>query len=441
MMSSTTVACGAGFAGDRLEPAIEFAQSGEVATVVLECLAERTLVAGLLDRAADSNAGFDRRLERRLASLLPLAHAAGCRIVSNLGSANPLAAGQAVARMGRSLGLRGLRIAVVLGDDISRHADKVRWADELGGTPEEEWLGVHAYLGMSAIATALAEGADIVLTGRSSDSALFAAPAAAFLDLDDAGVAGATTIGHLLECGGQLTGGNLAAWQGPKLGPADYADLGYPMAEVFADGSAEISVLPGKPARLDVLTVTLQLLYEVHDPRAYLTPDVTLDFAELDIEQRGTNRVRVSGVVGLPRPQSLKAVGFLRHPGMVADLEIAYAGEGALDRAQRAGDTLRVRMGRLGVTDFNIDYVGVDSVLGAATHPAAVPPAEARMHVSARCPSREVAQAAEDELYTLTLAGPPGGCCMRSEQRPNVEVVSGLIAREYAQPRIEWCTA
>ncbi|GAC1305783.1 MAG: hypothetical protein NVSMB16_01430 [Acidimicrobiales bacterium] len=259
-----TVGCGAGFAGDRIDPAVDLAASGSVDCVVLECLAERTLVSGLVARSSDPGTGYDPRLERRLAPLLPVAHARGCRVVTNLGSANPPAAGQAIVALARGLGLE-LRVAVVTGDDIASRAAVVAWERET--LPEDgELLGVHAYLGISGMARALAEGADVVVTGRVADSSLFAAPVDGLLGLDEQGLAGATAIGHLLECSGQLTGGNLAATRGPQLHAAELAGLGYPLATVGRDGSAVIGVLPGKPARLDALTCTLQLLYEVHDP-------------------------------------------------------------------------------------------------------------------------------------------------------------------------------
>jgi hypothetical protein len=299
---------------------------------------------------------------------------------------------------------------------------------------------VHAYLGLDPIAEALREGADVVLTGRVADSALFAAPVAARRDLDAAGVVAATTIGHLLECSGQLTGGNLADLRQPPLPAATYADLGFPLATVAADGSAELWVLPGKPARLDVVGCTLQLLYEVHDPRAYLTPDTSLDFSGIRFEQVGPNRVRVTGTAGAPRPERLKAVGFRQGREMVADMEIAYAGDGCVARARTAAETMTLRLQGLGLDRMRVDVVGLDSVLweAAPARPNAPGPAEVRMHVSAVCATADLAQAVEDELYALTLSGPAGGCGMRSEKRPHVETRDGLIDRDLVQPTLVW---
>lgn len=436
IQTAVTVACGAGFSGDRIQPAVDLASSGTVDWVILECLAERTLVHGLSARAADPSAGYDQRLERRLAPLLPAAGATGCGIVTNLGAANPVAAGEAVIRLAAELDLPGPRVAVVTGDDIIDQVDHVDWLGDrapVGG----EWLGVHAYLGKDAIASAVGDGAGVVITGRVADSTLFAAPVDGLLDLDEAGLAGATTVGHLLECGGQLTGGNLATDRGAPLPASDLAELGYPLARVGADGRATIAVLPDKPARLDPLTCTLQLLYEVHDPRRYYTPDAILDLADVHFSQTGVNEVSLAGCRSHGRPPSLKAVGFYHRPGHVADVEIGYGGIGALDRALVAADTLRLRMDLIGVAEVAIDLVGVDSILGGAT-PIMAPPAEVRVHVSARCSDPDLAQAVEDEVYALTLCGPAGGAALRSERRPNIDVVAGTIDRRWVHERVEW---
>jgi hypothetical protein len=353
-----------------------------------------------------------------------------------------MAAGRAVADLARRLELGGLRVAVITGDDVLDRVDRVVWWGT-GAPADGEWLGAHAYLGIEKMVTAVAEGAQVVVTGRVADSALFAAPLlATWADGagragDDGLLAAALALGHLLECGGQLTGGNLAAWQGPELGPSDLADLGYPLATLRADGTAEVRVLPGKPARLDPLTCTLQLLYEVHDPAHYATPDAVMDLSAVEFAATPDGAVTVSGVRCRPRPADLKVVGFLRRPGVVADVEIGYAGIGALDRARQAADTVRHRLERLGLCEARVDIVGVDSILGGATATVA-PPAEVRAHVSVRCPDDDVAQAVEDEVYALTLCGPAGGAALRSERRPHIEVRSGGIARGQVDQHVEW---
>lgn len=434
-----TVAGGAGFAGDRIEPAVELASSGMVDWVGLECLAERTLVGGLMARLADPGRGFDPRLVRRLTPLLPAAADGGCGIVTNMGSANPVAAGSEIVKLYRRLGMPPGRVAVVTGDDLSARTDDVVWD---GGAPEGgEWIGVHAYLGITGMSEAVCGGATVVVTGRVADSALFAAPISARLDLDNDGLAGALTAGHLLECGGQLTGGNLAA-SGRDLDASELAALGYPMAAVRSDGTAVLSVLPGKPARLDPMACTLQLLYEVHDPSRYLTPDLALDFTSVRFEDLSPNTVGMTGARSAGSPATLKAVGFYRQPGEIADVEIGFAGSGALLRAERAGEVLSLRLAALEV-GFAVDIVGVDSILGSGGRSSDGwssdrRPAEVRVHTSARCPSPELAQAVEDEVFGLTLTGPAGGSALRSERRPRVEVVSGTIDRSLVEERVEF---
>ena len=432
-----SIGAGAGFAGDRIEPAVALAASGQVDTVALECLAERTLVPALKARADNPQAGFDPRLRRRLTPLLPVAAANRCRIVSNLGAANPRAAGAAIARLAAELGCKGTRVAAIHGDDVLHLRDQVAWDRPVTGT----LLGAHAYLGAGALADALSQGADVVVTGRVADSALFAAPALRHLDAAPSALAGAIAVGHLLECGGQLSGGNFDPVGHALLSAEDYAQLGYPLAQVYADGTAEIRLLDGAPGILDAETCTLQLLYEVHNPARYATPDLILDFTGIHFEQLSRNRVRMSGARSYGPPPTLKVAGFLELPGFIADLEIGFAGSGALARAQRAAETLRLRLSAWGDADIAIDLVGVNSVLRAGSARSLAAPAELRVHVSARCADVDSALVIEDEIYALTLSGPAGGCSVRSERRPRIEVLDGYIAPGLVKPLIEWSQA
>ena len=435
--SICSIGAGAGFAGDRIDPAVALAASGHIDTVVLECLAERTLVPALKARSENSQAGFDTRLRRRLTPLLPVAFANQCRIVSNLGAANPRAAGQQIAQLAGELGCKGVRVAAVHGDDVIHLRDQIAWVRPVEG----KLIGAHAYLGAAVLADALGQGANVVVTGRVADSALFAAAAMRQLDDGEAALAGALCVGHLLECAGQLTGGNYDPIGQNLLSAADYAKLGYPMAHVFADGSSEIRLLDGAPGLLNADTCTLQLFYEVHNPARYATPDLILDFTGIRFEQLDKNRVRMSGARSLGPPPTLKVAGFLELPGFIADAEIGFAGTGAFARAQRAAETLRLRLSDWRDEDIAIDLVGVDSILRAGALQSAVPPAELRVHVSARCADLESAQIIEDEIYTMTLSGPAGGSSVRSERRPRIEVLDGFIAPELVHAQIEWSTS
>ena len=431
------IGAGAGFAGDRVDPAVALAASGQVDTVALECLAERTLLPALKARAADPRAGFDPRLRRRLSPLLPVARANHCRIVSNLGQANPRAAGEAIVRLASELGCRGVRVAAVHGDDVMALREHIAWDRPVHGT----LVGAHAYLGAGALSDALEEGADVVVTGRVADSALFAAPALRRLTPGASALAGALAVGHLLECSGQLCGGNFEPIGGAMLSAEGYATLGFPLADVYADGTAEIRLLDDAPGILTPETCTLQLLYEVHDPARYATPDLVLDFSGIRFEQTGRNRVRMSGAASHGAPPTLKVAGFVELPGFIADAEIGFAGTRAFDRAQRAAETLRLRLAAWADEDIAIDLVGVNSILRAGSAPSLGAPAELRVHVSARCADADSAQVIEDEIYALTLSGPAGGCSVRSERRARIEVHDGYILADRVQPQIEWSTA
>ena len=431
------IGSGAGFAGDRVDPAVALAASGKVDAVALECLAERTLVPAIKARADNPEAGADPRLRRRLTPLLPAAASTGCKIISNLGAANPRAAGMAIAQLAKGLGVSGLKVAAVEGDDVIAMADKVKWVKPVTG----KLIGAHAYLGCVPMAEALEAGADVVVTGRVADSALFAAPVRQFLNSDPNALAGALTVGHLLECGGQLTGGNYDTLGGPHpgnpLSAADFAALGYPLALVYADGSADITVLDGAPAIIDALTCTLQLLYEVHDPSRYATPDLVLDFSGIRFEQIGHNIIRMSGARTSGPPPTLKVAGFIELPGFIVDCEIGFAGTGAWERAKRAADALRMRLSDWADEDIAIDLVGVNAILRAGSL-SAPPPAELRVHVSARCQDAEMAQQIEDEVYALTLSGPAGGCSVRSEKRNRIEVLDGFIDPALVKTQLLW---
>ena len=433
--SGYVIGAGAGFAGDRIEPAVNMARSGVVDAIALECLAERTLIAALRARQASADGGYDARLRRRLTPLLA-ATGKRCRVVTNLGAANPAAAARAARSLAIEIGKPDLRIAAVIGDDVGDRVEDIEWAEPTAGG---EWIGAHVYLGMEPMVAALEQGADVVITGRVADSSLFAAAPVQALELDDNALAGALTLGHLLECSGQLSGGNLTEPNQLDLTAAEYARIGYPIGELARDGTAIVRLLDGDPGRLNPIGCTLQLLYEVHDPRSYITPDAVLDFSAIEFEPIGPNRVRMSGARARAMPEQLKVVGFLARRGLVADIEIGFAGTGALSRARSSAVILQLRLaGQFGEGDLHIDLVGVDSVLGAGSRPLLADPPEVRVHVSARCDDAGVAQMVEDEIYALTISGPAGGGSVRSERRPRIETITGFVHRDQVPTHIEW---
>ncbi|SIO91072.1 acyclic terpene utilization AtuA family protein [Nocardiopsis sp. JB363] len=420
------IGCGAGFAGDRLEPAVDLVERGALDTLVLECLGERTVSLASLRATDGSGPGHDPLLRRRLAPLLePLARE-GTRLVTNAGAADPIGA----ARMARELALElgvSPRIAAVTGDDVLDRIDRSAPAWEDGRPLEEhgELVSANAYLGVDALLPALRGGADVVIAGRAADPSLFLAPLLDSLGWDPRDeelMAAGTLVGHLLECAGQVTGGYFSD-PGVKDVP-DLANLGFPLAEVAADGTAVVTKLPGTGGRVDRWTVTEQLTYEVTDPTAYLTPDVTLDLTGVRPEEVGPDRVRVSGARGRVRPERLKvSVGY--RAGFRGEGEISYAGPGARARARLAGEVVRERL--RGLLPVRVDLIG------GADDPAEV--GECRLRVAGSGPDRAIAQAVEEEVTALYTCGPAGGGGVRTRASEVIGILSTTVGRDLVEPR------
>ncbi|MFE7225729.1 acyclic terpene utilization AtuA family protein [Nocardioides sp. NPDC057577] len=427
------IGSGAGFAGDRIGPAVELAERGGLDDLVLECLAERTIAAGQLRRIRDPRHGYDPLLRRRLEALLPITAPQGTRMITNMGAANPLAAGHLARDIAVERGL-SLRVGVVTGDDVLEDIDLEAPALEDGRPLGEhgEVISANAYLGADAIMPALTGGADLVITGRVADPSLFLAPLAERLgwDLEDWQLAArGTMIGHLLECAGQITGGYFAD-PGHK-DVSGLARLGFPFADVTADGSAEISKLADTGGMVTRSTVREQLLYEVTDPSAYLTPDVRLDLRQASVREVGTDRVAVEGAVGRPRPDQLKvSVGY--HAGFRSEAEISYVGPNALARARLAGEIVAERLRGVGV-DVRLDVVGSIGIDARGTED--LRDHECRLRVAA-LGDRAQADDVCHEVEALYTNGPAGGGGVRTSVTEVIGIVSTYIPRAAVTPRV-----
>lgn len=445
------IGCGAGFSGDRVDPAEDLARRGALDYLFFECLAERTLAAAHVGMA-EGRPGHDPHLSRRLTPVLAPCREAGTRILTNMGSADPMAGGEAAAEIARGLGLQGLRIAVVTGDDVAALLTPDMKLMDAEGTLGEVGLpmiGANAYLGAAPLVDGLAEGADLVITGRIADPALALAPLIhefGWGDADWSRLGAGTLVGHLLECASQITGGYFA--DPGRKDVAGMAWLGYPLAEVGADGAAVITKLPDTGGLVDRRTVLEQMLYEVHDPAAYLTPDVTADFSGVEITQAGTDRVSVHGASGHARPEGLKVtVGFAG--GFLGEGEISYAGPGAAARARLAGEVIRTRMVELhGCQDpIRVDLLGLGALLTPTEGAAAPDPdwealaPEVRLRVAVRSRSRELAETLAREVEALWCAGPAGGGGARGRVTQSVVTRSVLIDRARVRPQVKVITA
>ncbi|MFN6998175.1 MAG: acyclic terpene utilization AtuA family protein, partial [Aquincola tertiaricarbonis] len=359
----------AGFSGDRTDAAAPVVQAliaaGGPAVLIFETLAERTLALAQLARRQNPEAGYEPLLDDLLRPVLADCLAHGIRIVSNFGAAHPMGAARRIQALAAELGLPAPRIAVVSGDDVSGPAQRPALLECLSEADrqllaERPLVSANAYLGAEAIAQALKAGAQVVVCGRVADPSLVVGPALAHFgwapdDWDR--LARATMAGHLLECGAQVTGGYFAD-PGVKDVPG-LATLGYPIAEIDADGHCSIGKPAGTGGLVNEHTVKEQLLYEVHDPAAYLTPDVVADLSQARVRQLAPDLVRLEGVRGHARTDTLK-VNVCFESGWLAEGEISYAGPRAEARARLAAQVLRERLAGLG--PLRADLIGVASV-------------------------------------------------------------------------------
>jgi Acyclic terpene utilisation family protein AtuA len=435
------IGTGAGFSSDRLDPAVDLVKRGALDCIVFECVGERTLAFGHRDRMRDARAGYNRLLAKRFRAILPLAREHGTRVVTNMGAANPRAAAERTLALARELGLGGLRVACVEGDDVTERIGPQTPLPELGRTVGEVGLplvGANAYIGADALLPALAEGADVVIAGRVADPSLFLAPmrhALGWAADDWARLGAGTAVGHLLECAAQVTGGYFAD---PGVKPVeDLAYVGFPIAEVGADGSAVITKLPRTGGCVTLRTVKEQLLYEIHDPARYFTPDVVADFSTARLDQVGPDRVAVRGAGGQARPGQLKVtVAF--DGGVLAEAGISYAGPGAKGRARLAGEIIAERMARVHGFggELRLDLIGVNALHASAVERLAETE-DVRMRAALRTGDSELAEALLWEVESLMCCGPAGGGGFRGHLTPSVVTHSAFLPREQVHTRVE----
>lgn len=440
-MRHVRIGSGAGYSGDRIEPAAELAEKGELDYLIFECLAERTIALAQRAKMADPDAGYDPLLEDRMRAVLPACHRRGIRIITNMGAANPLAAAARVREIARSMNLHGLKVAAVTGDDVLDIVRQRNLIDDTGqpvGRFGDRLLSANAYIGAEPIVEALASGADVVITGRAADPSLVLAPLVHHFgwSMEDWSRLGmGTVVGHLLECAGQITGGYFAD-PGFKDVPG-LARLGFPIGEVYEDGSAVITKVEGSGGAVTAATCKEQLLYEIHDPAAYITPDVIADFSGVRIEQIGPDRVRISGAGGRPRPDTLKAsVGYV--DSYVGEGQMSYAGPGALSRARLALEIVAERLKLTGVSTSEVRYdiLGVNAMHGESLSGGGGEPYEVRIRVAGRAENLKEATRIANEVESLYTCGPAGGGGASKSARDIVAVVSVLLPRDDIHPSV-----
>lgn len=438
-MKTIRIGTGAGFQGDRIEPAVDLAERGELDYLVFECLGERTIALSQQARIADPSGGYDPNLERRMRAILPICARNGTRIVSNMGAANPLAAAERTIAIARDLGLTGFKVAAVTGDDVTgiigrSVLDETRApAAELG----DRLVSANAYIGVTGLIDALSAGADVVICGRASDPTMFLAPLMhefGWAPDDVTRLGRGTLVGHMLECAAQVTGGYFA--DPGKKDVTGLAQVGYPFAEVSADGTAVLSKLPDTGGRISVASCTEQLLYEIHDPARYLQPDVVADFSGVCFNEIGPDSIAMSGADGASATGFLKvSVGYL--DGWIGEGQISYAGANCVARGNMAISLMRERL--TAYTDSLMEQrgelIGVNSVWPAAT--ATSQPTEVRMRYAARCSDAETARMIGEEVEGLYLAGPAGGGGVTKGVRVCLAIASTLLPASQVTTHVE----
>ena len=446
MAANLLVGCAAGFSGDRTDAALPVVNTlirrGGPSVLIFETLAERTLALAQLARKSDPGGGYEPLLDDLITPILDRCMQNGVRIVSNFGAANPRGAARRIQHLVREIGCMMPRIAIVVGDDVSSPTQRDALLAALGSAADGiEIASANAYQGAEPIADALRAGADIVVTGRVADPSLTVGPALAHFgwaadDWDRLGRA--TMAGHLLECGSQVTGGYYAD-PGYKDVP-DLASVGFPIAEIDSDGHCVLTKADATGGMLDEHTMKEQLLYEVHDPAAYLTPDVTADISDAHVEALAKDTVALRGVRGHPRPATLKVNVFYEH-GWLAEGEISYAGHGAERRARLAGQVLCERLAGCG--PIRVDLIGVTSLFGddsgrwLGAHPSG-DGRDVRLRVAMNHAERNVAERLAREVTALYTCGPAGGGGVRTSLRRRLGTVSCALSRDAAPASFEF---
>lgn len=436
MKEKIRIGCGAGFSGDRLEPALILTEKGNLDYLVLECLAERTIALAQKRKQQDPNSGYDVLLERRIEGLLPLLLQHQTRLITNMGAANPIAGAKKILEIAQKLRLK-VKVAVVLGDDVfdQLSGEELSMEGEKPLSSYGQLISANAYLGVDAILPALATDAQIILTGRVADPSLFLAPMIYELgwDIENADLMGkGTVLGHLMECAGQITGGYFAD---PVTKPVPDMDMiGHPILEVSSGGCGIISKVDGTGGLINTQTAKEQLLYEVLDPGNYFTPDVIADFRSVRFEEIGPNELRVTGGSGKSQPETLKvSVGY--QAGWIGEGEISYAGAHALERAKLAGEIILKRIGDR-FDEFRVDYIGLSSLHGESFSQGSAS-YEIRLRIAGKSPDKALAQLVGEEVEALYTNGPAGGGGARKYLHEVIGVVSILMNRNQILPTIQ----
>jgi len=448
-MKTLRVGNGQGFWGDNVDAPVELLRGGPIDYIGMDYLAEVTLSIMMRQKLKNPELGYATDFIDFMRRVLPEVKQRGVRILSNAGGLNPHACRRRIFALAKELGVHGVRVGVVEGDDLKdRLPELVAAGHELRnmdtGEPLEPHLhritSANAYLGARPVCEALEQGADVVLCGRVTDTALALAPLAyefGWGEEDWDRLAAGTIAGHILECGAQCTGGNFSRWWEVP----DLWNVGYPIVEASEDGTFVVTKHAGTGGMATVDTVAEQLLYEMGKPSEYITPDVVADFTTIRLEQVGEDRVRVSGIEGRPRTGTLKvSASYLA--GYKSSGQIVLSGPRAADKARLAAEVVWKRLERAGVT-FADDARSQELLGTGACLPGVLPavddPPEVVLRLSVRDPDRDKVERFGKEIAPLITAGPPGVTGFAGGRPKPQEVVAywpALLDRGEVEDRI-----
>lgn len=448
-MKSIRLGAGSAYWGDMLEPALDLAEKGDVDYIGFDHLAELTMSILQRMKDKDPSRGYIPDVVPWMKKLLPITREKGIKMVTNAGGVNPQAGADAVANVARELGIAPLKIGIVVGDDIYHKIDELR----AGGyqfknleTGEEDIhnirdriVAANAYVGADSIIEALDQGAELVIAGRVSDTALYIGPIMyefgwSFSDPDWQKIGAAVTVAHVIECAECATGGLSNIWNELE----NVERIGFPIAQFYEDGTALITKAPGTGGAVNQWTVKEQLVYEVHDPKNYYMPDGIADFTTISLEDLGDNRVHLSNMTGRERPETLKVqIGY--RDGWIGEGQALFPWPDAYAKAKRAEEIIRKRFEiiDLKAQKLQFDYIGINTLHGEVAPEPDADLNEVGLRIAARTETREEADKIRREvthLWTLGGIGAAVGVPMRA--RPVISLWPTLIPREAVETKV-----
>jgi hypothetical protein len=444
-MMKIRIGSGAGYGGDRLEPAIQLMEKGNLDYIGFECLAERTIAIAQEQKRIDPSKGYNNLLEYRMEQVIPLAYKNKIKVITNMGAANPKKAAEIIADLAKKAGAHGMKIAAVIGDDV---LEQVKNQENLmileTGQPlssiQENIVSANAYLGAIPIVDALQNGADIIVTGRVADPSLFLAPMIYEFgwSMDDFVKLGkGTLIGHLLECAAQVCGGYFAD-PGIKDVP-ELWDLGFPLVEVDETGDGFVTKIQESGGLVNTATCTEQMLYEIHDPQKYFTPDCVADFSKVEFHELEKDKIAFKGGSGSQATDTFKvSVGYRN--GFLGEGEISYGGANCLKRAELAIEILQKRLKEKDLSDLRFELIGVNSISPLNPSKQVAEPAEVRLRVAGKSDSAAIAKQIGLEVEALYTNGPAGGGGATQHLSEQISIASVLLPKSEVKTNIIYQT-